>query len=134
MSVAGKRGASECQSIIEQPAHLLDITGRALPRVSVRHHLDAQPQARGIAVMLCGMVAPPNYGADFVARFNSIYPDLAKSYDVPLYPFFLEGVAAHAKLNQADGLHPTAEGVDIIVKNILPTVEAFLGTISRQPS
>jgi len=53
---------------------------------------------------------------------------------VPLYPFFLEGVAADARLNQADGLHPTAEGVDVIVKNILPTVEAFLGTISGQRS
>jgi len=91
-------------------------------------------KARGVAVMLCGMVAPPNYGADYAARFNSIYPDLAKSYAVPLYPFFLEGVAANAKLNQADGLHPTAEGVDIIVKNILPGVEAFLGTISRRAS
>jgi acyl-CoA thioesterase-1 len=91
-------------------------------------------KARGIAVMLCGMLAPPNYGADFAARFNSIYPDIAKSSGVPLYPFFLEGVAADAKLNQADGMHPTAEGVDIIVKNILPTVEAFLGSISRRAS
>jgi acyl-CoA thioesterase-1 len=91
-------------------------------------------KARGIAVMLCGMLAPPNYGADFAARFNSIYSDIAKSSGVPLYPFFLEGVAADAKLNQADGMHPTAEGVDIIVKNILPTVEAFLGSISRRAS
>jgi acyl-CoA thioesterase I len=94
----------------------------------------AKLKVRGIAVMLCGMVAPPNYGADFAARFNSIYPDLAKSYGVPLYPFFLEGVAANPKLNQADGMHPTAEGVDIIVKNILPAVEAFLGPISRRAS
>jgi acyl-CoA thioesterase-1 len=91
-------------------------------------------QARGIAVLLCGMVAPPNYGADYSAKFNAIYPDLAKTFQVPLYPFFLEGVATDAKLNQADGLHPTAEGVDIIVKNILPTVEAFLGPIQRQRS
>jgi acyl-CoA thioesterase-1 len=89
-------------------------------------------KARGIAVLLCGMVAPPNYGSDYSARFNAIYPDLAKSFGVPLYPFFLEGVAADAGLNQADGLHPTAEGVDVIVRNILPTVEAFLGTISGQ--
>jgi acyl-CoA thioesterase-1 len=94
----------------------------------------AQLKARGIAVMLCGMLAPPNYGADFAARFNSIYPDLAKSYALPLYPFFLQGVAADPKLNQADGMHPTAEGVDIIVKNILPAVEAFLGSISRRAS
>jgi acyl-CoA thioesterase-1 len=91
-------------------------------------------KARGIAVLLCGMVAPPNYGSDYSARFNAIYPDLAKAFAVPLYPFFLEGVAADARLNQADGLHPTAEGVEVIVRNILPTVEAFLGTISGQRS
>jgi acyl-CoA thioesterase-1 len=89
-------------------------------------------KARGVAVMLCGMLAPPNYGGDYAARFDAIYPDLAKSFGVPLYPFFLDGVAANAKLNQADGLHPTAEGVDVIVKNILPTVEAFVGTIRGQ--
>ncbi len=91
-------------------------------------------KARKIAVLLCGMLAPPNYGSDYSARFNAIYPELAKSFGVPLYPFFLEGVAADARLNQADGLHPTAEGVDVIVKNILPTVEAFLGAISGQRS
>jgi acyl-CoA thioesterase-1 len=91
-------------------------------------------KARKIAVLLCGMLAPPNYGSDYSARFNAIYPDLAKSFGVPLYPFFLEGVAADARLNQPDGLHPTAEGIDIIVKNILPTVEAFLGGISGQRS
>ena len=91
-------------------------------------------KARGIAVLLCGMVAPPNYGQDYSARFNAIYPELAKSFGVPLYPFFLEGVASDIRLNQADGLHPTAEGVDVIVKNILPTVEAFVGKISAQRS
>jgi acyl-CoA thioesterase I len=103
-----------------------DLTRTALTEIVQRL------KARKIAVMLCGMLAPPNYGADYAARFNSIYPDLAKKFGVPLYPFFLEGVAADAKLNQADGIHPTAPGVDIIVKNILPTVEAFLGTISEQ--
>jgi acyl-CoA thioesterase-1 len=91
-------------------------------------------KARNIAVLLCGMVAPPNYGSEYSADFNAVYPDLAKSFGVPLYPFFLEGVATDARLNQADGLHPTAEGVDAIVKNILPTVKAFLGTISGQRS
>jgi acyl-CoA thioesterase-1 len=91
-------------------------------------------KARKIAVLLCGMVAPPNYGAEYSVRFNAIYPDLAKAFSVPLYAFFLEGVAADAKLNQADGLHPTAEGVDTIVGNILPTVEAFLSTLPRQRS
>jgi acyl-CoA thioesterase I len=103
-----------------------DLTRTALTEIVQRL------KARKIAVMLCGMLAPPNYGADYAARFNSIYPDLAKKFDVPLYPFFLDGVAADAKLNQADGIHPTAAGVDIVVKNILPTVEAFLGTIAEQ--
>jgi acyl-CoA thioesterase-1 len=103
-----------------------DVTRAALSDIVARL------KARGIAVMLCGMLAPPNYGTDYAARFNSIYPDLAKKFDVPLYPFFLDGVAADAKLNQADGIHPTAAGVDIIIKNIMPTVEAFLGTISGQ--
>ncbi len=94
----------------------------------------ARLKARKIAVLLCGMLAPPNYGSEYAQRFNAIYPELAKSFGVPLYPFFLEGVAAEAKLNQADGIHPTAEGVDIIVKNILPMVEAFIGTISGQRS
>jgi acyl-CoA thioesterase I len=93
-----------------------------------------QLKARGVAVLLCGMVAPPNYGTEYSAQFNAIYPDLAKSFGVPLYPFFLEGVAADASLNQADGMHPTAEGVDVIVKNIMPTVQAFVGAISGQRS
>ena len=91
-------------------------------------------KGRGIAVMLCGMLAPPNYGSDYADRFNSIYPDLAKAFDVPLYPFFLAGVAADAKLNQADGIHPTAAGGDIIVGNMLPVVETFLRPIRPQHS
>ncbi len=89
-------------------------------------------KARGVAVLLCGMLAPPNYGKDYADRFSAIFPELSKSFGVPLYPFFLDGVAADAKLNQADGIHPTPAGVDIIVKNIMPTVEAFLGTIKAQ--
>jgi acyl-CoA thioesterase-1 len=89
---------------------------------------------RGISVLLCGMLAPPNYGADYSARFNAIYPELATSFQVPLYPFFLDGVAADTRLNQPDGLHPTAQGVDVIVTRILPTVQAFLGPITGQRS
>jgi acyl-CoA thioesterase-1 len=91
-------------------------------------------KSRKIAVLLCGMLAPPNYGSEYAARFNAIYPELSKSFGVPLYPFFLEGVAAEARLNQADGIHPTADGVDVIVKNILPMVEALVGTVSAQRS
>jgi acyl-CoA thioesterase I len=108
-------------------------TDPAVPRAALTDIL-TRLKARKIAVLLCGMVAPPNYGSEYAAKFNAIYPELSKSFDVPLYPFFLEGVAADAKLNQADGLHPTAEGVDVIVKNILPMVEALLGTISGQRS
>jgi acyl-CoA thioesterase-1 len=91
-------------------------------------------KARKIAVMLCGMLAPPNYGRDYAERFNTIYPDLAKSFGVPLYPFFLDGVAADAKLNQADGIHPTPQGVDIIVGRIMPAVEEFLGPLISRNS
>jgi acyl-CoA thioesterase-1 len=94
----------------------------------------ARLKARNIAVLLCGMYAPPNYGAEYSARFNAIYSDLAKTFQVPLYPFFLDGVATIAKLNQPDGLHPTAEGIDRVVRNILPTVEAFLRSLSEQRS
>lgn len=103
-----------------------DLTRKALTEIVQRL------KARKIPVMLCGMLAPPNYGAEYAARFNSIYPDLAKQFGVPLYSFFLDGVAADAKLNQADGIHPTAAGVDIIVGKIMPTVEAFVGTINEQ--
>src|ERR1700761_5212376 len=89
-------------------------------------------KARKIAAMLCGMLAPPNNGADYAAQFNPIFPDLAKAFGVPLYPFFLDGVAADPKLNQADGMHPTAAGVELIVKNMLPAVQAFLGAIPGQ--
>jgi acyl-CoA thioesterase-1 len=105
-----------------------DVTRAALTEILTRL------KARKISVLLCGMLAPPNYGSEYAARFNAIYPDLSKSFGVPLYPFFLEGVAADAKLNQPDGLHPTADGVDVIVKNILPSVEAFVGTLSAQRS
>ncbi len=87
---------------------------------------------RRIAVMLAGMYAPRNFGPEYAAKFDPIYPDLAKAYDVPLYPFFLDGIAGEAKLNLPDGIHPTAEGVDIIVGRILPAVEAFLTRVSAE--
>jgi acyl-CoA thioesterase-1 len=89
-------------------------------------------QARKIAVMLAGMYAPRNYGPDYAAQFDPIYSELAKAYGVTLYPFFLDGVAGEAKLNLPDGIHPTAEGIDVIVTRILPTVEAFLNRVSAE--
>ena len=83
-------------------------------------------KALNLPVLLTGMRAAPNLGADYGRAYNAIFPDLATSDGAILYPFFLEGVAANPKLNQADGLHPTAAGVAVIVQNILPSVEALL--------
>jgi acyl-CoA thioesterase I len=82
--------------------------------------------ARRIPVLLAGMRAPPNMGADYTKAFDAIYPDLAAAYGVVFYPFFLDGVAAERSLNQGDGLHPTAAGVDVIVARMLPKVEELV--------
>jgi acyl-CoA thioesterase I len=87
---------------------------------------------RHIPVLLCGMLAPRNMGAEYGAAFDAIYPDLAKSYGAILYPFFLDGVATDPKLNQRDGLHPTAAGVDVIVQKILPAVERLVTRAEAQ--
>jgi acyl-CoA thioesterase-1 len=79
--------------------------------------------------MLAGMYATRNLGPDYVARFDAIYRDLAGTYGLVLYPFFLEGVAGQKGLNLPDGLHPTAQGVEQIVRGILPSVEAFVAQI-----
>lgn len=89
----------------------------------------ARLKERGIPVLLAGMRAPPNLGTAYQERFDPIYARLAEKYGMPLYPFFLDGVAGQVALNQRDGIHPTAEGVKIIVANILPSVEAFIETI-----
>jgi acyl-CoA thioesterase-1 len=81
---------------------------------------------RHIVVMLCGMKAAPNLGADYGRSFERIYPELAAKYGVLLYPFFLDGVAADLKLLQPDGLHPNASGVGVMVRRILPKVEELI--------
>jgi acyl-CoA thioesterase-1 len=81
---------------------------------------------RRIAVLLAGMRAPRNLGPDYARAFDSIYPALASTHAVVFYPFFLEGVAADPKLNQSDGMHPNAAGVDVIVTGILPRVEELI--------
>jgi len=86
---------------------------------------------RHIAVMLAGMKAPRNMGADYVRDFDAIYPALASTHPVVFYPFFLDGVATDAKLNQGDGLHPNAAGVDAIVTRILPQVEELITRARR---
>ena len=82
--------------------------------------------ARNIPVLLAGMKAPPNMGADYAKAFDAIFPALAAKHPVIFYPFFLDGVAADAKLNQGDGMHPTAAGVDVIVARMLPQVEQLV--------
>jgi acyl-CoA thioesterase-1 len=89
-------------------------------------------KSKGVDVLLAGMKAPNNWGADYVKEFDAIYPDLAARYGVALYPFFLEGVALDQRLVQADGLHPTAAGVAEIVKRMLPDVEALLEHIAQR--
>ena len=91
--------------------------------------------ARNIAVLLCGMRAAPNLGATYGHEFDGIYPELAAKYAVPLYPFFLDGVAADLKLTQSDGMHPNAKGVGVIVERILPQVEDLIALArARRPS
>ena len=105
---------------------------RALDPAVTRKSLDAiirRLKERRIEVLLAGMHAPRNLGADYVAAFDRIYPDLAKAHDVPLYPFFLDGVATEAKFNQRDGVHPTAAGIDVIVTRILPAVEQLIARV-----
>ena len=83
-------------------------------------------KARGLPILLAGMEAPRNMGKEYVEAFGAIYPELAQKYDLVLYPFFLDGVAADPLLNQDDGIHPNAKGVDIIVSKIAPKVEELL--------
>lgn len=78
--------------------------------------------AQNIKIMLAGMFAPPNMGDEYEAEFSQIYIDLARDNKLLFYPFFLEGVAGHLKLNQKDGIHPTPAGVDVIIDNIMPSI------------
>jgi acyl-CoA thioesterase-1 len=96
----------------------------------VRANLDAmigRIQASGAKLLLLGMVAPANWGADYEREFDRIYPELAKAHNVPLYPFFLDGVAMNPQLNQADGMHPNERGVAIMVDRIAPLVAKLVG-------
>ncbi len=100
------------------------------PRANLDKML-ATLKVKNIAVLLTGMKAPNNWGADYAKSFDAIFPDLAAKYGVPLYPFFLEGVALDKAFTQPDGLHPTGAGVVEIVKRILPDVEALVDRIEQ---
>lgn len=105
---------------------------RGLDPALTRQALDAiitRLQQRRIAVLLCGMRAPRNLGPDYARAFDAIFPDLAARHGIAFYPFFLDGVVGDPRLNQRDGIHPTAAGVDVIVARILPSVEALVGRL-----
>ena len=103
-----------------------DVTRSALDRIL------AKVGERKIPVLIAGMKSPPNMGADYVAKFDAIFPELAKKHNALLYPFFLDGVAADDKFNQRDGMHPNADGVDVIVKGILPKVEELIAQVKAR--
>lgn len=107
---------------------------RGIDPAQTRAALDAimtELRRRNLPVLIAGMAAPRNLGDAYVADFDSIYPELAQKYEALLYPFFLDGVATDPALNQGDGLHPTPQGVDIIVARILPKVEALIERVEK---
>jgi acyl-CoA thioesterase-1 len=93
-----------------------------------------QFQEAGTTVVLAGMRLPPNYGQDYTGRFEAMYRMLAKEYQLVLIPFFLEGVGGSASLNQADGIHPTKEGYQVIVEQVLKVLRPMLNEGLHNPS
>lgn len=107
---------------------------RGLPPEDLRKNLAAiieRGQRAGLAVILAGMEAPPNNGPDYTARFRQVYPDLARTYDLPLIPFLLDGVAGEPSLNQPDGIHPNPEGARRVADTVWKVLEPILVTSSR---
>jgi acyl-CoA thioesterase-1 len=102
---------------------------RGLPVTQLRNNLARiieRAQSRGIAVVLAGMEAPPNWGDEYIQAFHHVYPSLAEQYHVALVPFLLEGVAAVDRLNQRDGIHPTAEGDRIVAETVWKVLEPVI--------
>lgn len=102
---------------------------RGIPVDTTERNLEAIVsglQEAGARVVLAGMQIPPNYGAAYAGSFRNIFPRLAKRYDAALIPFFLEGVGGSQELNQDDGIHPTAEGYDIVVENVWKVLRPIL--------
>jgi acyl-CoA thioesterase-1 len=108
---------------------------RGLPVAELTRNLSTiieRAQARGITVILAGMEAPPNYGHEYAFGFHGVYPTLAKKYGVALVPFLLERVAGITDLNQADGIHPTAEGAQIVADNVWAVLEPAIERDAHQ--
>jgi acyl-CoA thioesterase I len=110
---------------------------RGLPTAQIRANLKSiieKLKGRGISILLAGMRAPRNLGNDYANAFDRIFPELADEYDLLLYPFFLTGVVLDPKLNLSDGMHPSVEGVGVIVRRIAPFVEQLIDQQhERQP-
>ncbi len=105
---------------------------RGIPPEQTEQNLDRMIsglKGRGMAVLLVGMLAPPNMGAAYGERFNGMYQRLAEKHQVPLYPFFLDGVVTHADLQLEDGMHPNSKGVAVMVDKMLPSVQQFLKSL-----
>jgi len=103
---------------------------RGIDPATVRGNLDKmirKVEAVRAKVLLIGMLAPPNWGEEYKTAFDRIFPELAKIHDVPLYPFFLEGVAMKPEFNQSDGLHPNERGVAVLVERLAPIVARLVG-------
>ncbi|CUX26990.1 multifunctional: acyl-CoA thioesterase I; protease I; lysophospholipaseL(I) [Agrobacterium deltaense Zutra 3/1] len=108
---------------------------RGIPPEQTEKNLDtiiSGFQKRNIAVLLVGIMAPPNMGDDYARRFNPIFPKLAGKYNLPLYPFFLDGVVTDDELKLDDKMHPNTKGVAMMVEKSLPAVESFIKTIGAQ--
>ena len=102
---------------------------RGLPSKQTQSNLEEMIMAfqkSGATVVLAGMTLPRNYGAAYVRSFEDVFRDLARKHNVPLIPFFLEGVAGNPKLTLDDYLHPNADGYVIVTDNVLKTVEPLL--------
>src|SRR6266850_2044346 len=102
---------------------------RALPPEELRQNLTTiieRAQSKHITVILAGMEAPRNFGRDYIVRFHQVYQDLSHKYNVALVPFLLQDVAGIDRLNQRDGIHPTAEGADIVARNIWSVLKPLL--------
>ena len=108
---------------------------RALDPASTRANLEAiigKAQAAGVEIVLAGMLAPPNLGAEYKTAFDALYADLAKAHDLLFMPFLLQDVAQDSALNQADGIHPNGKGVAIMVRHLLPLVTEAMDRVAKR--
>jgi len=128
--------------LADDPSHVVLALGandglRAVPVAEMKANLEAMLRTLAeaeVPTLLAGMRAPPNLGEDYAERFEAAFRDLAERFDVAFYPFLLKGVAARPELNQPDGIHPNAAGVEVMVENIWPTFEDWLRATGVTPA